>query len=554
MTETRQLTPYDELMKKFTIWTKKFRKDAEDFLIKTEEDTLPYVYNLCKNNPEYFFKKYIKIISPNFAGRDCSRWVEQSRQCNLELFDYQEELLRSCINDSKVLCICGRQMGKTTVLEAFVLWFALFHPNTNVGIISRNSKQAKKTLNEVKTMFNKLPSFLKLKTDIDSSEMVEFLHPLQEGEAEPSKSRIIVESLSPDAFSGWTMSLILADEMELWNRKEKGMDEKVMSAIIPTGARILAISSLKDSDSWFRREFQNEMSSWKNFYFNYMDHPFYGTDKEYTIMDARSGEYINRTWKEYREAEIGVEKFDLEHACALRGAGDDNIFIELTDDHICSSDIIIQGDERIFIAMDHGFSKTSQTSIIFGIVRPNGPMSVVHFFQHFEFIPKTVRDISSKVFETMNKFRILPTQVEIAVDGNDIKVKATKDSATNIVKDLEDLFLEEYKMPIKIKYTRKYSQEESIELVNVGIERGQIKIASTWVRKCLTKICRNKQGKIPDNMYTNVVDSVRIWMMNYHSKIRIKRSNASSSDEGNVSDSLLGSGNSIKYTGGGLYI
>lgn len=86
----------------------------------------------------------------------------------MKLFDYQIDFLCDCLNNDRIAAMWCRQIGKTTTIALFSLYYALTNPKTTTLIIAPTDRQASE-------MFNRLRAFAedKLKKYIQSSTLRE---------------------------------------------------------------------------------------------------------------------------------------------------------------------------------------------------------------------------------------------------------------------------------------------------------------------------------------------------------------------------------------------
>jgi len=101
----------------------------------------------CKNNFEYFCRNYIYLELP---GKDV---LFQPYDKQLELIDYIEK-------NKYVLVLKSRQIGISTVIQAYVAWLVVFYDNTVVGIISKDGNEATDFCRSIRNMIEKLPSWM----------------------------------------------------------------------------------------------------------------------------------------------------------------------------------------------------------------------------------------------------------------------------------------------------------------------------------------------------------------------------------------------------------
>jgi hypothetical protein len=105
-------------------------------------------YLKCKNDFDYCCKNYIKIEMP---GKDQ----------NLSPYTKQSELIHSIEKNKYVLVLKSRQIGISTIIQAYSAWLAVFFDNAVIGIISKDFKEATDFARTIRGMIEKLPDWMK---------------------------------------------------------------------------------------------------------------------------------------------------------------------------------------------------------------------------------------------------------------------------------------------------------------------------------------------------------------------------------------------------------
>jgi len=102
----------------------------------------------CKNNFRYFCATYVLLELP---GGDTP----------LMLYDKQDELVKLVNSNKYVIVLKSRQIGISTVIQAYATWLAIFYDNAVVGIISKDGKEATHFARTIRGMIEKLPDWMK---------------------------------------------------------------------------------------------------------------------------------------------------------------------------------------------------------------------------------------------------------------------------------------------------------------------------------------------------------------------------------------------------------
>jgi hypothetical protein len=173
-------------------------------------------YRRCSTDCEYFIMHYVKIVH-----------VDRGL-IPFELFDFQHQIIRSFVQENKVIVRLPRQMGKTTTTAAFFLWYILFHDNKVCAILANKAEIAREILSRIKLAYEHLPLWL------------------QQGVVEWNKgsislengSRVLAAATSSSGIRGYSLSLVFLDEFA---HVPNNIAEEFFSSIFPT------ISSGKDT-------------------------------------------------------------------------------------------------------------------------------------------------------------------------------------------------------------------------------------------------------------------------------------------------------------------
>jgi len=102
----------------------------------------------CKASFEYFCKSYVYIELP---GRDEL----------MKPYDKQTELIDTIEKKKYVLVLKSRQIGISTIIQAYVAWLTLFFDNAVIGIISKDGAEATDFARVIRGIIEKVPEWMK---------------------------------------------------------------------------------------------------------------------------------------------------------------------------------------------------------------------------------------------------------------------------------------------------------------------------------------------------------------------------------------------------------
>lgn len=187
----------------------------------------------------------------------------------------------------------------TTLAAAYFLWFASFHDDKTILIVSNNMGNASEFIHRVRGMYEEVPKWLKpgLQSDGWNKQSCGF----------DNKSRIISRATSESSARGLSLSLVFADELAF---VRDNIQEEFWTALSPTlstgGSLIVASTPDGDNNLFARlaREAENGLNEFQYFKYIWSDIP--GRDE---------------AWKKSEISRIGPEKFLQEHECHRISSG-----------------------------------------------------------------------------------------------------------------------------------------------------------------------------------------------------------------------------------------
>ena len=105
-------------------------------------------YFKCKNDPNYFISKYVKIEIPG-------------ETIPLPMYDVQKIFLESILIDHHVIALKSRQTGISTITQAYICYVHTFYKNIIVGVVSKDGPEATDFCRKTRSMIESLPKWLR---------------------------------------------------------------------------------------------------------------------------------------------------------------------------------------------------------------------------------------------------------------------------------------------------------------------------------------------------------------------------------------------------------
>ena len=193
----------------------------------TQEEIKEYIK--CSQDPIYFIKNYIQIVSLDKG------------LVPFDLWDFQEEVIQTVHNNRFVICKFPRQTGKSTTMIAYILHYVLFNDNMNVAVLANKLATARELLSRLQLAYEHLPKWLQQGVISWNKGSIE----LENG------SRIIASATSSSAVRGGSFNMIFLDEFayvphevadeffsSVYPTISSGSDTKILMVSTPRGMNL----------------------------------------------------------------------------------------------------------------------------------------------------------------------------------------------------------------------------------------------------------------------------------------------------------------------------
>ena len=154
----------------------------------TEDQVREYVK--CAKDPLYFIENYVKIITLDKG------FVQ------IKLYPFQKDAVKDINDNRRVIVKAGRQVGKTTMIVGYILWYILFNEDKFVAILANKAPTAREILNRIKIAYESLPLWLQQGVKTWNKGDIEL----------ENNCRIMATSTASSAIRGYAISLLYLDE------------------------------------------------------------------------------------------------------------------------------------------------------------------------------------------------------------------------------------------------------------------------------------------------------------------------------------------------------
>ena len=260
-------------------------KKANTAVEFTEENIREFIK--CKDDPVYFAKNYVKIVSLDEG------------LVPFEPYDFQEKLINNFHAERFNICKMPRQTGKSTTVVAYLLHYAVFNDSVNIGILANKAATARELLGRLQTAYENLPKWMQQGIISWNKGSLE----LENG------SKILAASTSASAVRGMSFNILFLDEFAF---VPNHIADSFFASVYPTitsgkSTKVIIVSTPHGMNHFYRMWHDAERK--KNEYIP--------TDVHWSAVPGRDAE-----WKKQTIANTSEQQWKIEFECEFLGSVD----------------------------------------------------------------------------------------------------------------------------------------------------------------------------------------------------------------------------------------
>lgn len=258
-------------------------KRANTTIQWTEDQIVEFLK--CKEDPVYFARNYIKIVSLDHG------------LVPFKMYPFQEKLVTNFHKNRFNICKMPRQTGKSTTCVSYLLHYALFNDNVNIAILANKASTARDLLQRLQLAYENLPKWMQqgvLQWNRGSLE-------LENG------SKIMAASTSASAVRGGSYNIIFLDEFAFIPNH---IADDFFASVYPTissgqSTKVIIVSTPRGMNHFYR-----------------MWHDAERGKNEYVPTDVHWSEVPGRdeNWKAQTIANTSEQQFKVEFECEFLGS------------------------------------------------------------------------------------------------------------------------------------------------------------------------------------------------------------------------------------------
>jgi hypothetical protein len=243
-------------------------------------------YAKCMNDAAYFARTYCRVINLDRG------------LVPFDLYPYQEKMFEHFKNNRFSIVLACRQSGKSISSVAYLLWYAIFHPEKTVAVLANKGATAREMLARVTLMLEYLPFFLQPGTKALNKGSLEF----------SNNSRIIAAATSGSSIRGMSVNLLYLDEFAFVERAAEFYTSTYPVVSSGKQTQIIITSTANGIGNMYHKIWEGAMqrtNEFKPFRVDWWDVP--GRDEE---------------WKNKTISNTSQLQFDQEFGNTFFGTGD----------------------------------------------------------------------------------------------------------------------------------------------------------------------------------------------------------------------------------------
>lgn len=246
----------------------------------------------CIDDPLYFMENFMYIQHP-IRGR-----------LLLDPYDYQREMIDVVHNNRFSILLTARQLGKTTIAAGYLLWYAMFIPDSTILIVANKGEQAREIMQRIRYAYEEIPNHIRAGSVTYNKGSIEF----------DNGSRIVSRATSSTAARGLSVTLLYCDEFAFVHHN---MAKEFWTSIQPTlstGGGCIITSTPNGDEDIFAQIWRGAID---NIGPDGFELPNGRGKNGFKAFKALWDLHPDRDeeWADEQRSQLGTERFDREFGC-----------------------------------------------------------------------------------------------------------------------------------------------------------------------------------------------------------------------------------------------
>lgn len=274
-------------------------RPSETAIIKTPYQKMSYteqqILELAKctdpvTGPEYFMDNYFYIQHPTKGSMQ------------YHPFEYQKHLITTYHNYRYSISLMPRQTGKSTSAAGYLLWYAMFVPDSTILVAAHKYTGAQEIMQRIRYAYENCPDFIRAGVTSYNKGSLDF----------ENGSRIVSQTTTENTGRGMSISLLYCDEFAFVRPTIASEFWTAIAPTLATGGKCIITSTPNSDEDQFAIIWKQANKCFDEF----------GNETELGINGfkayrSRWQEHPDRDdkWAEGMRAQLGEERFRREMEC-----------------------------------------------------------------------------------------------------------------------------------------------------------------------------------------------------------------------------------------------
>lgn len=163
----------------------------------------------CAQDPIYFIRTYVYINTKDHGMQ------------LMDTYPFQDQAIKRFLRYRFNINKWSRQVGKSTIVRAFILWYGMFHKDKVIAMLANKLNLAKEQLQQLRDSYLALPYWMQPGVKLWNKTSIQF----------SNNTRILVAATSPDGIRGFSINLLYLDEFAFLR---EGLADEFTASVFPS--------------------------------------------------------------------------------------------------------------------------------------------------------------------------------------------------------------------------------------------------------------------------------------------------------------------------------
>jgi hypothetical protein len=291
-------------------------KDLETAIIKTPYKKMSYteeqIIEIARcadpvDGPRYFMSNYFFIQHPT---KGSIQYIP---------FEYQERLIDIYHQNRFSISLMPRQTGKTISAAGYLLWYAMFVPDSTILVAAHKYLGAQEIMQRIRYSYENCPDFIRAGVTSYNKGSLDF----------ENGSRIVSQTTTENTGRGMSISLLYCDEFAFVRPTIASEFWTSITPTLSTGGKCIITSTPNSDEDQFAQIWRAANNT-------------FDENGNETKLGKNGFKAFNSKWQEHPErdeawanqmrAQLGEERFRREMECVT---GDSTITVKWPSGKIC---------------------------------------------------------------------------------------------------------------------------------------------------------------------------------------------------------------------------